>query len=86
MISISFNLGDIPLAQVLDSAKQLLRSSKDSYARVAVKQALTKNLYFIDMEKLADGSIQELIWTTGTISEDAKHNHGEGVDTATHQG
>ena len=81
MISISFHLTVLPLAQVLDSAKQLLRQSSDSYARVSVKQELTNVIYFIDMQKDEHGHIEELIWNTGTISEDAKHNHVEGVDT-----
>ena len=86
MISIQFELNSLPLSQICDTARQLLRQGHETFARVAVKQKLSNVIYFIDMQKHLDGHIEELIWNTGTISEDTKHNHVQGVDTAAHQG
>lgn len=86
MISIQFELNSLPLSQICDTARQLLRQGHETFARIAVKQSLSNVIYFIDMQKHLDGRIEELIWNTGTISEDTKHNHVQGVDTAAHQG
>lgn len=82
MISVSFDLANLPLAQVLDSTKQMLRQSSDNFARVVVRQQTTNNLYFIEMHKFPDGSIREQMWTTSVITEqDAKDKEAWGVDT-----
>lgn len=86
MISISFNLDELPLAQVLDSAKQLLRQSTESHARVAIKQQAVGTVYFVDMHKFVDGKIQETLWDSHTAAQEAKHNDPQGVDTAPDQG
>lgn len=86
MISLQFELNSLPLSQICDTARQLLRQGHETFARVVVTQPNNNTLYFIDMQKHLDGHIEELIWNTGAISEDTKHNHVQGVDTASHQG
>lgn len=86
MLSIQFELNSLPLSQVCDTARQLLRQGHESFARVAVKQKLTTAIYFIDMQKHPDGMITEQVWTTSAISEQqAKHFDVQGVDTAAKQ-
>lgn len=87
MISIQFELNSLPLSQVCDTARQLLRQGHESFARVAVKQNCTNVIYFIDMQKHPSGMITEQVWTTSAISEqEAKHNDMQGVDTTPIQG
>lgn len=87
MISIQFELNSLPLSQICDTARQLLRQGEETFARVAVKQPDNGTIYFIDMQKFPSGNIHETMWNvTGESPEDTKHNHVQGVDTAAHQG